>query len=72
MIYLTNRQQELIKQITEQIVMMIKEEGIEEFEKHIIAALQRYSEDYTITCMTREEIHKCENTNRSKNLPLMI
>lgn len=63
MTYLTNNQQQLIKKVTEQIVAMIKEEGIEQFEERIILALRRHSKDYTITCMTREAI-KCANMNR--------
>ena len=64
MTFLTNNQQELINKVTQQIVAMIKEEGIEEFEKRIILALRKHSKDYTITCMTREAMHECENTNK--------
>ncbi len=64
MTYLTNRQQELIKKVTEQIVAMIKEEGIEEFEKRILLALRKHSKDYTITCTTREAMHECDNMNK--------
>ena len=64
MTYLTNRQQELIKKVTEQIVAIIKEEGIEEFKERIILALRRYSKDYMITCMTEEAMHECDNTNK--------
>ena len=64
MTYLTNRQQELIRKTTKQIVAMIKEEGIEKFEKRIILALRKHSKDYMITCMTEEAMHKCDNTNK--------
>lgn len=64
MTFLTIRQQELIKKVTEQIVAIIKEEGIEEFQRRIISALQRHSNDYTITCRTEEEMRECENTNK--------
>lgn len=64
MTYLTNRQQELIRKTTEQIVAMIKEEGIEEFEKRIILALRKHSKDYMITCMTEEAMRECDNTNK--------
>ena len=64
MTYLTNRQQELIKKVTDQIVTMIKEEGIEEFEKRIILALRKHSKDYMTICMTEEAIHECENMNK--------
>ena len=64
MTFLTNRQQELIKKVTEQIVAMIKEEGIEEFEKRIILALRAASKPYTITCMLKEAMHECDNMNK--------
>ena len=64
MTYLTNNQQQLIEKVTEQIVAMIKEEGIEEFEKRIILALRKHSKDYMITCMTEEAMRECENTSK--------
>ena len=64
MTYLTNRQQELIDKVTQQIVAMIKEEGIEQFEERILLALRKHSKDYTITCMTREAMHECANMNK--------
>ena len=64
MTYLDNKQQELIRKVTEQIVAMIKEEGIEEFQRRIISALQRHSNDYTITCRTEEEMRECENMSK--------
>lgn len=64
MTFLTNNQQERINKITEQIVAMIKEEGIEEFEKRIILALRKHSKDYMITCMTEEAMRKCDSTNK--------
>ena len=63
MTYLTNNQKQLIEKLTEQLVAMIKEEGIEEFEKRIILALRKHSKDYMITCMTREAM-RCANTNK--------
>ena len=64
MTFLTNNQQQLIKRVTEQIVAMIKEEGIEQFEERIRLSLQKHSKDYMITCMTREVMRECENTNK--------
>ena len=55
MTYLTLKQQEMIKQVTAQIVAMIKEEGIEEFEKRILLALRKH--------LTEEDM-KCDNTNK--------
>lgn len=63
MTYLTSNQQQLIKKITEQIIAIIEEEGIEQFEERIMLALQRHSKDYMITCMTREAA-QCANTNK--------
>lgn len=61
MTYLTNNQQQLIKEVAKQIVAMIKEEGIEQFEERILLALKKHSKNYTITCMTREAMHEEQN-----------
>lgn len=64
MTYLTNKQQELIDKVTQQIVAMIEEEGIEQFKERILLALRKYSKDYTITCMTKEAMHECDSMNK--------
>ena len=64
MTFLTLFQQEQIKKVTDEIVAIIEEEGIDKFEERILLALRKHSKDYTITYMTREAMHKCDNMNR--------
>lgn len=57
MTFLSPQQQEFIQKLSEQLVAIIKEEGIEAFKKRILLALQQSLKD-------DEEAIGCDNTSR--------
>ena len=70
MTFLTNEQQKLLgtKYSIEQMQAVIDELHFvfskDEYMKRIKKILSKQSPPYQITCMTEEEMHRCDNTNK--------
>ena len=61
MTFLTNKQQEILKKEMKEIQILMKDE---DFTERIDRALKTFYGFYQPTCQTKEDMHRCDNTNK--------